>query len=162
MTRRFRHAYGAGPLHLLSALAALALSGYAVLELFHRAKPVEITEWLVAAIVIHDLVLLPLYSLAGGLARRGLGVDRPGHPERLDALNHLRIAVFFVALPLFIWAPLIFGLADRRYRLDTGLTTHAYLGRWLLYSAVVCVGSALLFLLRLRHARTPRGDSPQV
>ncbi|HEY5198649.1 MAG TPA: hypothetical protein VIJ51_16635 [Solirubrobacteraceae bacterium] len=162
MGRGLRDSYGAGPLHLLSGLAALALSGYAILELFHRAKPVEITEWLVAAILLHDFVLLPFYSLLGGLASRGLGVGTPPREDRLDALNHLRIAVFFVVLPLFIWAPLIFGLGERRYRLDTGQSTDAYLGRWLLYSAAVCVGSALLFLLRLRRARTPRSDSPQV
>jgi hypothetical protein len=153
--RRFRAAYGAGPLHLLSGLAALALSGYAILELFHRAKPLEITEWLVAAIVLHDFVLLPFYSLLGRLAHRGLGVGTPGS-DRLAALNHLRIAVFFVVLPLFVWAPLIFGLAGRRYRLDTGLSTDAYLGRWLLYSGVVCVGSALLYALRARRRRSPQ------
>ncbi len=153
MTRRLRAAYGAGPLHLLSGLAALALSGYAVLELFHSAKPLEIAEWLVAAIVIHDLVLLPTYSVLGGLAHRGLGVGRPGRQERLDALNHLRIAVFFVVLPLLIWAPLIFGLANDRYLHNTGRTTDIYLGRWLLYTGGVCVGSALLYVVRIRRAR---------
>jgi hypothetical protein len=154
--RRFRAAYGAGPLHLLCGLAALALSAYAILELFHRAEPLEITEWLVAAIILHDFVLLPFYSLLGGLAHRGLGAAAPGRDDRLAALNHLRIAVFFVVLPLFVWAPLIFGLAERRYRLDTGLSTDAYLGRWLLYSGVVCVGSALLYALRARRRRSPQ------
>jgi hypothetical protein len=156
MARRVRNSYGASPLHLLSGLAALALSGYAILELFHRARPLEITEWLVAAIILHDFVLLPAYSLLGGLAYRGLGAGRPGREDRLAALNHLRIAVFFAVLPLFIWAPLIFGLGERRYKLDTGLTTDAYLGRWLLYAGVVCVASALLYALRLRLRRSPQ------
>jgi hypothetical protein len=151
MGRRFRQEYGARPLHLLFGLVALGLSGYAVLELFHRAKPVEISEWLVAAIILHDFFLLPFYSLLGTLAYRGLRVGEPGHPARLDALNHVRIAVFFVVLPLFIWAPLIFGLGERRYHLDTGLTTTVYLGRWLLYSLIVCLGSALLFAVRVRR-----------
>jgi hypothetical protein len=156
----FRRSYGASPLHLLSGLAVLALSAYAILELFHRAKPLEITEWLLAAIVIHDLVLLPLYSLLGTLAYRGLAAGRPGdRAARLAALNHLRIAVFLVVLPLFIWAPLIFGLGERRYHLDTGLTTTAYLGRWLFYSGVVCLGSALLYAVRLRRMRRP-ADAP--
>jgi hypothetical protein len=157
--RRFRDAYGARPLHLLCGLAALALSGYAILELFHRAKPLEITEWLLAAVIIHDFVLLPFYSLLGGLAQRTLGVGRAGQAgaqERLEALNHLRIAVFFVVLPLFIWAPLIFGLGEHRYHLDTGLTTDAYLGRWLLYSGLVCLGSAALYAIRVRRIRTRR------
>ena len=133
------------------------LSGYAILELFHRARPLEIIEWLLAAIVIHDLVLLPTYSLLGGLAApRAWRRRYPGASPASTALNHLRIAVFFVVLPLFIWAPLIFGLAKRRYRLDTGLTTDVYLGRWLLYSGVVCVGSALLYVVRVRRACRPR------
>jgi hypothetical protein len=159
LARRLRESYGAGPLHLLSGLAALALSGYAILELFHRARPLEITEWLLAAIVLHDFVLLPLYSLLGGLAGRGLGVGTPPREERLDALNHLRVAVFFVVLPLFVWAPLIFGLGERRYHLDTGLTTDAYLGRWLLYSGVVCVASALLLAIRVRRSRGSFGPT---
>ena len=159
MTRRLRVAYGARPLHLLSGLAALALSGYAILKLFHSAQPLEIAEWLVAAIVIHDLVLLPTYSVLGGLAHRGLGVGTAGREERLEALNHLRIAVFFVVLPLLIWAPLIFGLANDRYAHNTGLSTDIYLGRWLLYSGGVCVGSALLYVVRVRRARRARGRS---
>jgi len=160
MNRRFREGYGARPLHLLSGLAALALSAYAILELFHSAKPLEIAEWLIAAIVIHDLVLLPFYSLLGGLAHRGLGVGKAGRVERREALNHLRIAVFFVVLPLFIWAPLIFGLADTRYRHSTGLSTDIYLGRWLLYSGVVCVGSALIYVVRVRRTRARRRPEP--
>jgi hypothetical protein len=151
MGRRFRDEYGARPLHLLAGLATLGLSGYAIIELFHRARPVEIAEWLIAAIIVHDLVLLPFYSLLGTLAYRGLGVGRGGRAQ-LDALNHLRIAVFFVVLPLFIWAPLIVGLGERRYHLDTGLTTDPYLGRWLLYTGVVCLGSAVLYAIRLRRA----------
>jgi hypothetical protein len=156
MGRRFRDSYGARPVHLLSGLAALALSGYAILELFHRAKPLEITEWLVAAILLHDFVLLPVYSVIGRLAYGGLGVGGPGHEDRLEALNHLRIAVFLAVLPLFIWAPLIFGLGERRYHLDTGLTTDVYLGRWLLYSGLICVGSALLYFVRIARARARR------
>jgi hypothetical protein len=161
--RRFRDAYGARPLHLLCGLAALALSGYAILELFHRAKPLEITEWLLAAVIIHDFILFPLYTLLGGLAQRSLGVGQAGREERLAALNHLRIAVFFVVLPLFIWAPLIFGLNEHRYHLDTGLTADAYLGRWLLYSAIVCAGSALVYVVRvrrIRRRRLPDADPP--
>jgi len=153
MSRRFRDGYGARPLHLLSGLAALALSGYAILELFHKAQPLEIAEWLIAAILLHDLVLLPFYSLLGGLAHRGLGVGKAGREERVEALNHLRIAVFFVVLPLFIWAPLIFGLANARYFHSTGQTTDGYLGRWLLYSGVICAGSALLYVIRVRRSR---------
>jgi len=161
MSGRFREGYGARPLHLLSGLAALALSGYAILELFHKAKPLEIAEWLIAAIVLHDLVLLPFYSLLGGLAHRGLGVGKAGREERLEALNHLRIAVFFVVLPLFVWAPLIFGLANTRYQHATGLTTDIYLGRWLLYSGVVCVGSAVLYVIRVRRTRARLRPDPE-
>jgi hypothetical protein len=158
MSRRFRDRYGGGPVHLLTGLGTLAVSGYAIVNLFHNAKPLEICEWLVAAVVIHDLVLLPTYSLLAGVAHRGLGVGRDGRQQRVEALNHLRIAAFLVVLPLFIWAPLIFGLADPRYVHNTGVTTDVYLGRWLLYSGGVCVGSALLYGVRVRRTRAGSAD----
>ena len=157
---RLRERYGARPLHLVAGLGTLAVSAYAILELFHRAKPLEIAEWLIAAIVLHDLILLPCYSLLAGLAQRGLGVGEAGRQKRLAALNHLRIAFFFVVLPLFVWAPLILGLANTRYAHNTGQTTDIYLGRWLLYAGVVCLGSAVLYAIRVR--RTPACDPPPI
>ncbi|MGI8801251.1 MAG: hypothetical protein ACR2KV_03630 [Solirubrobacteraceae bacterium] len=157
MGSRLRRSYGAGPRHLLAAVVTVVLSGYAVVELLHHAAPIEIAAWFLAAIVAHDLVLLPVYSLLGALAHRGLRVRGAASGPRLAALNHLRIAGFFVVLPLIVWGPLILGLGAERYRQDTGVTADVYLGRWLLFSAAICAGSAVVYVLRLRRARSRAG-----
>ena len=70
--------YGARPLHLLALLAAFALAGYALraVVLAHQWRGFAI--WFIVAIIGHDLLLFPLYSLADLSARRLL----PGWPAR--------------------------------------------------------------------------------
>ena len=64
---RFSRWYGAGPLHLLTMLGCLALAGYAAAELL-PSNAVGILVWLVGAVVAHDLILFPLYTLADRFA----------------------------------------------------------------------------------------------
>ncbi len=73
LVRRLRALYGAGPLHLLALLAGFAIAGAAVVGWFQRPRDVvNVLEWFAAAIVIHDLVLLPLYSLLDRIAFGGV------------------------------------------------------------------------------------------
>jgi hypothetical protein len=93
---RIRHWYGANPLHLLAQLAAFALAGYAVRAVVATGQWRGFAVWFGVAIVGHDLLLFPLYSvadlslrrllprrLAGGRAGRP-GADR-GAPARIGA-----------------------------------------------------------------------------
>ena len=64
MTSRIRHWYGANPLHLLALLAAFALAGYAVHAVIAAGQFRGFAIWFAVAIVGHDLLLFPLYSLA--------------------------------------------------------------------------------------------------
>jgi hypothetical protein len=59
-----RRWYGANPLHLLALLAAFALAGYAVRAVFEAGQWTGFAEWFAVAIIGHDLLLFPLYSLA--------------------------------------------------------------------------------------------------
>jgi hypothetical protein len=61
--RRFLRWYGASPLHLLTMLGCVALAGYAAAELL-PSNAAGILVWLVGAVVGHDLILMPLYTLA--------------------------------------------------------------------------------------------------
>ena len=61
--RRFSRWYGAGPLHLLTMLGCFALAGYAAAELLPN-NAIGIAVWLVGAVIGHDLLLMPLYTLA--------------------------------------------------------------------------------------------------
>ena len=78
MSRR----YGASPLHLLAHLAALALVAWALLQLLDVGNAPRILLWLAGAVVAHDLLLWPGYTLVDRAARRG----RPA-----SAANYVRV-----------------------------------------------------------------------
>ena len=59
---RFRRRYGASPLHAVAHLAAFSLAGFAVLQLTDVRAAGNVLLWFVAAVVLHDFVLLPFYS----------------------------------------------------------------------------------------------------
>ncbi|WP_431961714.1 hypothetical protein [Actinacidiphila sp. bgisy160] len=153
---RFLRWYGAEPLHLLVLICSFAISGYACVRLFAQ-RPVEVVAWLVGAAILHDIILLPLYSLADLSARsvlrhRARDMPTPGW------INHLRVPAFLSGVLLLVWFPLIFGLSGP-YQGATGLTDAVYLGRWLAVTAVVFGLSAVVLAFRLgRIRRRARGD----
>ena len=59
-----RRWYGANPLHLLALLASFALAGYAVRAVIMAGQWTGFAAWFAVAIIGHDLLLFPLYSLA--------------------------------------------------------------------------------------------------
>ena len=71
----------------------------------------------------------------------------------IAALNHLRAPALLSGLLLLVWWPVIGRKAPRTYLHASGLTVDPYLGRWLAATAVLFVGSALIFMLRLRSLR---------
>ena len=76
-----RRWYGARPLHLLALLAAFALAGYAVRGVVAAGQWRGFALWFAVAIVGHDLLLFPLYSLAD-LSLRRLLPGQAGPPRR--------------------------------------------------------------------------------
>ncbi|MEU9157415.1 hypothetical protein AB0D59_44510 [Streptomyces sp. NPDC048417] len=153
---RFVRWYGSGPLHLLVLIASFALTGYAMVCLF-AVQPWEVAIWFVGAAILHDLILLPLYSLAdlsalSVLRHRADASDRPTVPW----INHLRVPAFLSGLLLLVWFPLILRLAVP-YPGDTGLSDSVYLGRWLAITGGLFAASAVAFAVRLRRVRRPGG-----
>ncbi|WP_406442321.1 hypothetical protein OHB00_39680 [Streptomyces sp. NBC_00631] len=152
--------YGSGPLHLLVLIASFALTGYAMVRLF-AVRPPEVAIWFVGAAVLHDLILLPLYSLADLSALsvlRHRATDGPAVPW----INYLRVPAFLSGLLLLVWFPLVFRLAVP-YPGDTGLSDSVYLGRWLAVTGVLFAASAVAFALRLRRVRRAgRGDESRL
>jgi hypothetical protein len=158
---RIRHWYGANPLHLLAMLAAFALAGYAVRAVIAAGQFRGFAIWFAVAIVGHDLLLFPLYSLADRSVQRllpwtarrkrgrpGLSAQVPGPP----LINYVRIPVAFSLLILLAFFPLILGLSEPQYHRASGLTTQPYLWRWLAVTGVLFAGSAVLYALRCRRA----------
>jgi hypothetical protein len=152
----FRREYGAGPLHLLAVATSVAIAANALSRVFDVvADPVRVVVWLAGAIVAHDLVLFPLYALLGAIAGGALVPDASRRRLRIAALNHLRAPALASGLLLLVWFPLIAEEAPRTYLRATGLDVDVYLERWVLATAVLFGGSALLFALRVRRlART--------
>jgi hypothetical protein len=138
------------PLQLLLLACSFALAGYAGVRLL-ADDWFQVALWFVGAALVHDLVLLPLYAVADRLVVRSLGAA--GHREW--AL-YVRVPAALSGLLLLVWFPLISGRVADHYPSATGLSGDGFLARWLLISAVLFGGSALLLASRLRRATKQR------
>ncbi len=106
--RRLTRWYGANPLHLLALLACFALAGYAATQLV-RSRPESVAIWFVGAVVGHDLVLMPLYSIADWSVLAAVRHRAPNLPP-VPWINYLRVPAGLSALLLLVWFPLILRL----------------------------------------------------
>jgi hypothetical protein len=141
VTRR----YGASPLHLLAHLAAFALAGWALVQIAGIGGADRVVLWLVAGVILHDLVLVPAYSALDRLVRRVTGVR---------ALNYIRVPAGISLVLLLVYVPVISGKSDPVFRRVSGVALDGYLVRWLLVSGALFAISGVLYLLRVRGART--------
>jgi hypothetical protein len=145
------------PFQLLLLVCSFALAAYAGVRLL-AGDWFGVALWVVGAALLHDLVLLPLYAVADRAVVRAL--DAVGHR---DLTLYARVPAALSGLLLLVWFPLISGMVEERYRSATALPADAFLGRWLLITAVLFGGSALLVALRpLRLRRAANRRPPAV
>jgi hypothetical protein len=147
---RFLRWYGASPLHLLTMIACLALAGYAVALLLPN-NYVGIPIWLVAAVIGHDLILMPLYTLADRSAVAVFRHRRPSLPA-VPWINYLRVPAALSCMLLLIWFPLILRLATN-FQATTTLSLDPYLWHWLAVTGALFLLSAIALAVRLGAAR---------
>lgn len=141
-----RRWYGAGPPHLVLMAASFALAGYAGVRLLDAGGDTTLVVlWFVGAALVHDLVLLPLYTLAD----RALA-GPPG--RRNELVNFVRVPALLSGLLLLLWWPLITRRATR-YEPASGMSPDRFLGNWLLITAVLFVLSALWLAARTARSR---------
>jgi hypothetical protein len=133
--------YGASPLHLLAHLAALALAGWALLQVLDLGNAQRVLLWLAGAVLVHDLLLWPGYTLVDRAARRG----RPA-----SAANYVRVPAGIAALLALAFFPVICGRGERNYTRVSGLDWTGYAERWLLVSAALFLLAGAVFLVRSR------------
>jgi hypothetical protein len=113
--KRFRALYGAGSVNLVVLVLSFAIAGAAVAGWFQRPRDVStVLEWFAAAIVLHDLVVVPLYSLIDRLVLGVLParVRRARHRTivgRVNSTPYLRIPALLSALLFAVYFPVIFG-----------------------------------------------------
>ncbi|GGR84077.1 lipoprotein [Streptomyces nojiriensis] len=152
----FRRRYGASPLHLLLVLASFTLALYAGLRLF-QGDTLGVAVWFVGAALLHDLVLLPLYSLTDravqALFTRGPG---PTLPVPRVSVNYVRVPAFVSGVLLLVWWPLVLRRVEH-YTAATALPADGFLGRWLLITAALFAASAAVLIVRTwRRSRAQR------
>ena len=136
-----RRWYGSSLLHLVTVLACLSLAAVAAVPLVRNDAAVKIGLWFVGAVLVHDLVLFPLYALADrALPRRGL--------------NHVRVPALLSGLLLLMFLPVITQHSEDSYAFASGLDQDVFLGRWLAITGVLFTASGLLLLVRRAGRRS--------
>ena len=154
MRRQLRW-YGASPLHLLVLLACFALAGYAAARLV-SSHPVAVVVWFLGAVIGHDLLLMPLYSLADRSAMAAIKHRQPQLPAT-PWINYVRVPAALSGLLLLVWFPLILRL-QTPYHASTTLSADPYVWHWLAVTGALFLLSAVAFAVRLR--RQPRTAPP--
>ncbi|MBV9820103.1 MAG: hypothetical protein JOZ07_17365 [Solirubrobacterales bacterium] len=161
--RRLRCTYGARPLHLIGLVASFALAAAGFVGWFQRPQDVAgVLEWFVAAIVLHDLVLMPLYALLDGitigLLHRRVLLARAA-PPAISPTPYLRVPAMISALLFAVLFPVILGLGGQAELAASGIREHGYLARWLLAcGALFALSGAAYTVARARaRARAARG-----
>jgi len=159
-----RALYGATPVHALAHLAALALAGFAVLHLAQARDAANVLLWFVGAIVLHDFLLLPLYTVLDRVAQ--LGTRNLERASGVRVINHLRVPAGISLLLLLVFFPSVCGRNTRNLAGVGGVEPEGYLERWLLASALLFGVSLLLLLVRLARAGAlpsrPGAHAPRV
>jgi hypothetical protein len=152
--RRLLRWYGASPLHLLAFLGSFALAGYAAARLV-PSQPLGVAAWFLGAVIGHDLLLVPLYSLADSSAAAVIRHRAPQLPA-ISWINYLRVPAALSGLLFLVWFPLILRLRTR-YQASTTLSPAPFLWHWLAVTGVLFLLSAAALALRVRALRRAAG-----
>jgi hypothetical protein len=145
---RARLRYGAPVWHLAGHAAAFAAIVYALSRLLEPSvgRPLVIVAWLVGGALLHDLVFLPLYSLADRTLRAATG----------RAVNYVRVPAAIAGVLLLVYFPLILSKAPAAYERNTGRPPPDYLARWLAITAGLFAASGAVWAVRAARAATRR------
>jgi hypothetical protein len=138
-----RARYGASPIHLLAHLIALPIVGWALLTVLDFRAASNVVLWLIGAVILHDLILLPAYST----------LDRLAQLSTRAAINYVRVPAGLSLLMLLVFWSTIRGKGSGNFHFASGLSYHGYFGRWLLVSAGLFALSGAVFLARQAESR---------
>jgi hypothetical protein len=133
----------------IANLLLLPLCAWALVEVFRVSSTkaaMGIATWLIAAVILHDLVLLPLYSAGDRAARLAVG----------SAINYVRVPAALSLLMLLVFWGTIAGRGEGAYHAVSGRSFEGYALRWLLVTGLLFAASACLYLARRGSARRRR------
>jgi hypothetical protein len=177
LTQLAARLYGERLFHLIVVLAAVALGAYtiSVLSVRNLFNPnvwwQSIAVWFAVAVIGHDLILFPLYTLADRLLprQRGPHKDRETSPQlsgRVPLTNYVRMPTLAAGMLLMLFLPGIIEQGAPTYQAATGLTQAPYLSRWLLLTAAFYLVSATCYAVKTvlvqRHTAGSAAATPAV
>jgi hypothetical protein len=148
----FRRRYGASPLHLAGHFVVFAIAAFAIDRIAVGVGIAKLIALYVGFVIAHDLILVPAYSGIDRVVRATLARLPTRRPARSPAINHIRAPMMISGLLLIVYLPLISGKADPGYFAASGHHLEGYLRNWLLISAVLFLGSGLIYAVRVRRA----------
>jgi hypothetical protein len=137
---------------LLTHLALLPVCVWALVQAFSISSAwMRIAIWMVAAAVLHDLVLFPLYS----------GLDRGARSVLRGAtVNYVRIPAGLSLLLLAVFFGTIAGKGAGAYHAVSGRSYDGYLTRWVAVTVALFGVSGLIYLVRRSSPRGAAGRRP--
>ena len=127
-----RRRYGASSWHLLGHLALFGIVAYVLAQVIGMPGWVNLIAWLLAGAVLHDLVLLPAYSVLDTALRRLLR----------DRVNHVRVPLLLAGLLALMFFPLILREGDGNFVRAAGHHAGGYAAAWLAISAGLLLAGA--------------------
>jgi hypothetical protein len=142
--RSFASRYGASPLHFVGHVALIALTVWSVLNVLKFPGWVDWLLWFAGAAVLHDLVVLPLYTGLDRLLQR-----TGGRVRRRPLTNYVRVPVVLAASLLLVSFPLVLDRAPGNFQRVAGFAPSGYLGWWLALSLAAVVVSGLWYVVGL-------------
>lgn len=133
----FKARYGASPVHLVAHLGAMALAGWALLQVVDIRAADDWLLWFVGAAVLHDLAFVPLYSAIDRLVQR-LPMD----------VNVLRVPAIVSGVLLLVSFPRILDRQPGNVERVSGMAPDGYLQAWLLITAGLFAVSLAWWVVR--------------
>ncbi|MBN9107314.1 MAG: hypothetical protein J0I34_00900 [Pseudonocardia sp.] len=139
---------------MLGVLACVALAGWAATIIVRdptlHPSIVPMLVWFAGALLLHDLVLFPLYAAAD----RVLAL-LPA--TRVPLVNHVRIPLLGAGLTLLLYLPGIIRQGEPVVLGASGLGQEPFLARWLWLVLAMTAVSALVWVVRVTRRSAAGG-----
>ena len=148
----FRGRYGASPLHLGAHLLGFAIAAFALDKIFSGGDVGELLIWYLGFAIAHDLIFVPAYTGLDRLFRAIIARLRLPTRSSVPVINHVRAPALISGLLLIIYLPLISGRSEQGYFALAGNDLTDYGRNWLLVTALLFLGSALIYAARVVRA----------
>lgn len=149
----FSRHYGASPLHLLAHLVGLAIVAFAFDRIFSGGDVKELLLWYLGFAIAHDLVFVPAYTGLDRLFRATITRLPLRARTGIPVINYVRAPAVISGVLLIIYLPLISRRNEAWYFSLSGHYLSHYLLNWLLITAVLFLGSGLIYAARVVRAR---------